>query len=256
MSPSSFVSRLVATRFVAPALLAVALSTAAAPASAAGFSNDERTAIERIVREYLISHPEVLVEAMQALEARQQTAADEKAKAALTAHRREIYNDPASPEIGNPKGDVTVVEFFDYQCGYCKAVHEDSLTLVREDPKVRFVYKEFPILGPGSTVAAKAALAARKQGKYEQAHNALMSHRGRLDELAVNRLMEGVGLDMAKLKADMESPAVAEMIEKNMELAEKLGVRGTPAFIVGDELAPGALKLDEMKRMVAAARQK
>lgn len=243
-------------KLAAPAALIVGMA-AAAPAAAAGFSNDERTAIERIVREYLVAHPEVLVEAMQALEQRQQTAAEEKARAGVSANREQIYNDPTSPTGGNAKGDVTVVEFFDYQCGYCKSVHDDTLKLVRDDGRIRYVYKEFPILGPGSVTAAKAALAARNQGKYAEAHNALMSHRGRLDDLSVNRLMEGVGgLDMAKLKADMESPAVAAVIEKNLELADKLGIRGTPAFIVGDDVAPGAIKLDEMKRMVAAARKK
>lgn len=242
-------------RFAAAALSLAALPFYATPA-AAGVDEGDRPAIERMVREYLIANPEVLVEAMQALEQRQQTAADQKARAALKQNRQQIFNDDASPVGGNPKGDVTVVEFFDYNCGYCKAVHDDALKLVKDDGRLRYVYKEFPILGPGSTVAAKAALAARAQGKYVEAHNALMSHRGRLDEAAVLRILGDAGLDVAKLKADMEAPAVAKAIESNLLLADKLGIRGTPAFIIGDELAPGAIKLDEMKRMVAEARKK
>ncbi|HRJ61358.1 MAG TPA: DsbA family protein [Azospirillaceae bacterium] len=242
-------------RFAAAALSLAALPFYTAPA-AAGVDEGDRPAIERIVREYLIANPEVLVEAMQALEQRQQTAADQKARAALKQNRQQIFNDDASPVGGNPKGDVTVVEFFDYNCGYCKAVHDDALKLVKDDGRLRYVYKEFPILGPGSVVAAKAALAARAQGKYVEAHNALMSHRGRLDEAAVLRILGDAGLDVTKLKADMEAPAVAKAIESNLLLADKLGIRGTPAFIIGDELAPGAIKLDEMKRMVAEARKK
>lgn len=242
-------------RFAVAALSLTALPFFAAPA-AAGVDEGDRAAVERIVREYLIANPEVLVEAMQALEQRQQTAADQKARAALKQNRAQIFNDDASPVGGNVKGDVAVVEFFDYNCGYCKAVHDDALKLVKDDGRLRYVYKEFPILGPGSIVAAKAALAARAQGKYVEAHNALMSHRGRLDESAVFRILGDAGLDVTKLKADMEAPAVAKAIESNLLLADKLGIRGTPAFIIGDELAPGAIKLDEMKRMVAEARKK
>lgn len=242
-------------RFAAAALSLAALPLCAAPA-AAGVDEGDRPAIERMVREYLIANPEVLVEAMQALEQRQQTAADQKARAALKQNRQQIFNDDASPVGGNPKGDVAVVEFFDYNCGYCKAVHDDALKLVKDDGRLRYVYKEFPILGPGSIVASKAALAARAQGKYVEAHNALMSHRGRLDEAAVLRILGDAGLDVTKLKADMEAPAVAKAVESNLLLADKLGIRGTPAFIIGDELAPGAIKLDEMKRLVAEARKK
>lgn len=244
-----------AARRLAP-VAALMLGLAASPAVAAGFSADDKAAIESIVREYLISNPEVLLESMQALEKRQQIVGEEKARAALAANRDKVFNDPASPVGGNPKGDVTVVEFFDYQCGYCKSVHDDALKLVRDDSRIRYVYKEFPILGPGSTIAARAALAARNQGKYAEAHNALMSHRGRLDEATVLRLVGGLGLDMDRLKADMNSRPVDAAITANLELAEKLNIRGTPAFVIGDQLAPGAIKLDEMKRMVAEARGK
>ncbi len=240
----------------AAVLSSALLAAAAAPVCAADFSADDRGAIEKIVREYLITHPEVLVEAMQALETRQQAATEVKTRAALKENRDEIFNDFASPVGGNPKGDVTVVEFFDYNCGYCKAVHNDALKLVKDDGRIRYVYKEFPILGPGSVTAAKAALAARAQGKYVEAHNALMGHRGRLDDSTILRLVGELGLNMDKLKADMESAAVTRTVEKNLALADKLGVRGTPAFVIGDALSPGAIKLDEMKRMVAEARKK
>ena len=236
-------------------LMSATLLTAASPAIA-GVSSDERKAIERIIHDYLVNNPEVLLEAMQALEKRQQMASNEKARASINKYRDQIFNDASSPVGGNLKGNVTVVEFFDYNCGYCKAVHDDALKLVRDDANIRYVYKEYPILSPASTTAAKAALAARVQGKYAEAHNALMSHRGRLDDSVIMRLMGDVGLDLTKLKADMESSPVKQALESNQTLGAKLEINGTPAFIIGDELAPGAIKLDEMKRMVAEARKK
>ena len=157
---------------------------------------------------------------------------------------------------GNPQGDVTVVEFFDYQCGYCKAVQADTQTLIKGDSKLRFVLKEFPILGPASVVASKAALASRGQGKYVEFHNALMAQRGQLDEAVIMRLAKSVGLDTDRLKKDMDSPDVLKVIAANQALAEKLNIRGTPAFVFGDELVPGAIKLDDMKRLTDAARAK
>jgi protein-disulfide isomerase len=226
------------------------------PAAAFDFSSDERGAVERIVRDYLVSHPEVLVEAMQALESKQQVLKDEQSKSAIAANRDGLYNDAAAPVGGNPKGDVTLVEFFDYQCGYCKAVLDDLNRAVKDDGKVRFIYKEFPILGPASTTAAKAALAARVQGKYVDVHNALMGFRGRLDDAAIYRLAGGAGVDVERLKKDMEAPAVTAAIDANLALAEKMGIHGTPAFVVGDELVPGAVRYDELKRLLGATRKK
>lgn len=246
-------------RFAALAFSAglVALSSAAGPAAAAGTMDDsQRQAVEQVVRDYLLKHPEVIVEAIEVLQQREKAAEDEKNRKALSANRDRLLNNPADPVLGNPKGDVTLVEFFDYQCGYCKAVQADLQKLIKEDGKLRVVFKEIPILGPGSVTAAKAALASREQGKYELLHNALMGHRGQLDEDTIMRLARSVGLDTDKLKADMESPVIQQLIGTNLSLAQSMGISGTPAFIVGDDLAPGAIKLDAMKAMVAKARSK
>lgn len=252
--PSSRVSR-PGARLSLAALLALSVAGLAdRPAVADTFDRTQKAEIEKIVRQYLIANPDVLLEAMGALEARQQDEKEKKAKAALIANKDKIFDDPASPVGGNPKGDVTVVEFFDYQCGYCKSVHADVLSTVRDDGKIRFVYKEFPILGDGSVIGARAALAAREQGKYREVHDALMSHRGRLDEATVLRLAEGAGADVGKLKTAMSSEAVSKAIADNLNLAQELGIRGTPGFLFGEELVPGAIKKDEMKRLVAKAR--
>ncbi|MBY6260531.1 DsbA family protein [Azospirillum sp. 412522] len=236
---------------------ALALSTATpAGAQSASFDSTQKAAIEKIVRDYLMEHPEVILQAVDAMQERQKTAEAEQARKALVENKQELLRNPADPVIGNPQGDITVVEFFDYQCGYCKAVQADTQSLIKGDPKLRFVLKEFPILGPASVVASKAALASRGQGKYVEFHNALMAQRGQLDEAVIMRLAKSVGLDTDRLKKDMESPDVLKVIAANQALAEKLNIRGTPAFVFGDELVPGAIRLDDMKRLTEAARAK
>jgi len=202
-----------------------------------------------------MKNPEIILEAIEALQQREKLAEAEKAKRALTENKSALFQNPADPAVGNALGDVTVVEFFDYQCGYCKAVMADTQRLIKDDAKLRFVFKEFPILGPGSVVAARAALAAKAQGKYLEVHNALMGHRGQLDDDTILRLAKSAGADMDKLKKDMDSPEVMKVIAANQQLAEQLGIRGTPAFIIGEALVPGAIKLDEMKRLVDSVRK-
>jgi len=216
----------------------------------------DRAAIEKIVREYLIQNPEVLVEAMNELRRRQETAANEASRHAIDAHQKELFEDGATPVGGNAKGDVTLVEFFDYHCGYCKQVHEPMQTLIREDKNLRVVYKELPILQPESRIAAAGALAAQKQGKYVELHNALMEARGKLTKDRVLALAKEQKLDVARLEKDMDSPEIQDAIDRNLKLAASLGVDGTPAFIVGDQFAPGALPIEQLREMVAQARKK
>lgn len=239
---------------VTASLIGLLAAVAAPPARA--MSDSERAAIEGVVHKYLVAHPEVLVEAMQALEAKQKAAKDKEGRASISANKPKLFDDPNSPVTGNLNGDITVVEFFDYQCGYCKSVLDDVNRLIKDDRGIKVVYKEFPILGPGSTVAARAALAARLQGKYVEAHNVLMAHRGRLDDATVMRLLTGIGLDEATLKADMEKPEIGAIIDANMALAQKLDIHGTPAFVFNDRLVPGAIHYDDMKRTVAEIRKK
>lgn len=244
-----------------PAIIAAALGIlAAAPAFAEAtqppLTPAQEEAVRKLVRDYLVNNPEVLLEAMQALRQKQRLAAQERLARALTEHAKEIREDPESPVGGNPKGDVTVVEFFDYQCGYCKAVFPRLMKTIDEDGKIRFVYKEFPILGPESVAAAKAALASRAQGKYVPFHNALMEFRGKLSEDAIFAIAKSVGIDTDRLAKDMAKPEIQALIDKNHELARALSINGTPAFVIGKELVPGALNESMLKAYIGRARGK
>ncbi|MQP64833.1 thioredoxin domain-containing protein [Niveispirillum sp. SYP-B3756] len=232
-------------------LVALLALVGAAPGMAADKPLD-RQAVEQIVRDYLIANPEVLVEAMHALETKEQAQSEQAQKTALTANRAALEN--KGPVGGNPKGDVTLVEFFDYNCGYCKRTHPERVEAVKKDGKVRVVYKEFPILAPSSIEAAKAALAANRQGKYEAFHTALMKHEGRLDSDAIRATARDVGLDIKKLEADMGDAAIQAEIDANIALARELGIRGTPGFVIGDTLVPGAIQTEQFTSYFAAAR--
>jgi protein-disulfide isomerase len=215
-----------------------------------------RRAAHEFIRAYLLEHPEVIEESLQTLEKRQREAEKLRARDALAAQMDTLLRDASSPVRGSPAGDVTVVAFFDYQCPYCKQAAPTVNRLLEEDSKVRVVYKEFPILGPASETAARAALAAQIQGKYEAFHNALMGMTRQMTLPVVLQAAARVGLDIAKLRADMELPELGAAIDKNRNLAAALGITRTPVFVVGTELIPGAIGLDELKDLVAKARTK
>jgi len=226
------------------------------PMAAAEFTPEQRRAIEAIVRDYLKKNPEMLLDVLQAAEDKLKGEAHDKASAALANRRHEVFDDPDAPVAGNPQGDASVVEFFDYRCPYCKQVEPALETLLTEDRQLRFVYKEFPVLGPESVNAARAALAARKQAKYDALHRALMGFKGEMDEAAVFRLASSVGLDIDRLKRDMAAPDIDRMLKANLGLADALDINGTPGFVIGDEIVPGAVSLDELKRLIEGARHK
>lgn len=246
-----------------PALAAVVLAgfscvaALAPPAAAAEPTPEQRQQIEQVIRDYLTKNPEVLIEALQAAERKMKDQQDERAREAVAAQRDELVNDPAAPVGGNPKGDVTIVEFFDYRCPYCKQVEPTLEALVKEDGKLRIVYKEYPILGPESVLATRVALAAFKQGarQYGRFHGAMMNAKGQITEEVILKIAADAGLDMAKIKSDMTAPEVEAAIKRNYGLAAALNVHGTPAFIVGDAIAPGAVDLDTLRKMVADARK-
>jgi protein-disulfide isomerase len=241
-------------RFLAAAACLIALaSPAMAQAPNANLSRDQ---IEQIVREYLLSHPEIIVEAIEGLEEKRRSATETTQREALAAQHDLIFNDPDAPVGGNPAGDVTLVEFFDYRCPYCKQVAKPLAQVIKEDGKLRFVFKELPVLGPDSVVAARAALAARLQGKYVEMHDALLRHRGNYDDQAIARIASEVKLDARRLKADMERPEITAMLDRNRQLARDLAVTGTPAFVIGNMVVPGAVDLDTLKKLVAEARQR
>jgi protein-disulfide isomerase len=214
-----------------------------------------REQIEQIVREYLQKNPEVVVEALRAAQAKQREAQRGQQLQAIAKHREELLRDAMSPVAGNVAGDVTVVEFFDYACPHCKTVAKQVKLLLREDAKVRLVYKEFPVLGEASVSAARAALAARAQNKYVAFHDALMANLGALNDDVIFRVAGQVGLDVDRLKTDMASAPVTDALQKNWALGQALGVTGTPAFIIGDEVAPGAVPYARLKDMVERARK-
>jgi protein-disulfide isomerase len=228
----------------------------ASPVTAAEFSPDQREAIEGIVRDYLAKNPEILVEALQAAESKARGDARDKASAALAARRQEVFNDPDAPVAGNPQGDASLVEFFDYRCPYCKQVEPALEALLAKDKELRFVYKEFPVLGPASVKAARAALASRQQGKYDAFHRAMMATKGEFDEAVVYKVAGSVGLDVERLKHDMAAPEIDRILKANTKLAEALDIRGTPGFVIGDEIVPGAVSLEALKKLIDAARNK
>ena len=243
------------------ALLAVLILGAcllgAPPArAAADFTPEQRQAIEGIIKDYLAKHPEMVLETLQAAEDKVKSEAHDKASTALSARRKEVFNDPDAPVAGNPKGDVSVVEFFDYRCPYCKQVEPALEKLLGQDKELRFVYKEFPVLGPASVTASRAALAAREQGKYDAFHRAMMALKGQIDDDAVYKVAGSVGLDVERLKRDMTAPQIDTALKANYQLAEALDIRGTPGFVIGDQIVPGAISLDDLKGLIDKARKK
>ena len=244
-------------RWVIAALSALLLAFSVAGGAIAADpapSQPSKEAIEKIVRDYLLEHPEVIEEAIHVLRARKAAEEEERAGAALATHEAALYRNPMSPVSGNAGGDVTVVEFFDYQCGYCKSTLPAMLDLLRSDRNIRVIWKELPILGPVSRVAARAALAAKKQDKYLDFHIGVMGMRGQLTEDRIYEVAGKIGIDVARLQLDMKDPAIDSYLDANLQLADAIGIRGTPAFIIGGELVAGAIGADDMKRMIAKAR--
>ena len=225
------------------------------PAAAADFTPEQRKAIEDIIHDYLTKNPDLMLDVLQAAQDKLKSDSRDKAAVALVEHKRELLEDPETPVGGNPKGDVSLIEFFDYRCPYCKQVVPALEALLAKDKQLRFVYKEFPVLGADSVHAARAALASRKQGKYEPMHRALMAVKGQLDEAAVMKIASSVGLDVERLKNDMAAPEIDKALKANIKLAEALDIRGTPGFVIGGEIVPGAVSLETLKQLIDAARK-
>lgn len=246
-------------RLAAAAVLGLALVGAATPTVyAQAQSVDPETArIEKIVRDYLLRNPEVLLEAMQALKEKQQDEQERVAQAAIRTNRDTLFKDPNSFVAGNPNGNFTVVEFFDYRCGYCKQARPAVAEMLKRDPNVRLVLKEFPILGPDSLTASRAAVAALigQKDKYYAFHQALYDYKAALSEDAVLSIAKSTGLDVDKLKQDMKSPKVDQILADNRALGDKLAINGTPAFIIGNQLLPGAAPVESLLAAVSQARQ-
>jgi protein-disulfide isomerase len=221
-----------------------------------GFSEAQKQQLEKLMEQYILDHPEVLLEAVRRHQEKRETAEKEQAQTAVAAHMQQLVSDPTSPVAGNPKGDVTIVEFFDYRCGYCKRVHPTIEKILTEDTNIRLVLKEFPILGPQSLSAARAALAAWKIApeKYMAFHNDLMTSRGEFTEAKIAATAQKAGIDPEALKAAMGDKSVDDALGRNFRLAEALNINGTPAFVVGSQLVPGAVDYGTLKKLVEEAR--
>lgn len=215
---------------------------AVAPAASAvpGFTEEQKNSVESIVKSYLLSHPELLLEMQVAYEAKAQKEQEQKTKAMVAENAKDIYRQPDAAIAGNPDGEITVVEFFDYNCGYCKRGFPSVAKLIESDKNVRVVFKELPIISDASEPVSRIALAAKLQGKYWEMHKALISHKGTTTEAVALKAAQDLGLDMAKLKNDMNSEAVKGELTKVKELAQKMGINGTPHFLVGDRSVGGA----------------
>ena len=237
-------------------IAAAMLLAAPAMASAQSFSPDQRQQIETIIKDYLTSHPEVVQDILAAVDKHQKAAEAAKTAATIKADQALLFNSPHQVVLGNPHGSVTAVEFFDYNCAFCKHALPDMMKLLQTNPELRFVLKEFPVLGPGSVEAAHVAVAARMQdptgAKYIEFHQKLLGGRGVADLTRALAVAKEVGFDMARLQKDMSSPEVKTTIDEDMKLADAIGVDGTPSYVIGDKLVVGAVGFDELKQKLAA----
>jgi protein-disulfide isomerase len=233
------------------ATLVLAAVLAAPGARAQGFTAQQRGEIETILRDYLLKHPE-MIEELQAL------AQSEKIRKAIAENRETLLNSQRHVTLGNPKGDITLVEFFDYNCGYCKRALDDMLTLLRTDPNLKVVLKEMPVLSQGSLEAAQVAAALAMQDKsgkrYLDFHQRLLGGRGQADKARALAVAKEAGADMARLEKDMASAETRAALEESLKLAETFGIQGTPSYVVGNEVLIGAVGLKELQAKIASAR--
>jgi protein-disulfide isomerase len=242
---------------LAAALLALLLTAGAqrsAQGQGTGFTPPQRQEIVGILREALREDPTILRDALAAMEMAEQRDREGQARSGIARNRAALVGNPADPVRGNPAGAITVVEFFDARCPYCKRMVPALNELVRRNRDVRLVSKDLPILGPNSVLASRALLASQRQGKYAEYHDALLTTREDLTEPVLKREAEKLGLNWARLRTDMDLPEIRQRLDANLALAREIGIEGTPAFVVGDRLAPGALDLAALEQLVAAAR--
>lgn len=244
-------------RFILAAFAALLALSAPPAARADEFNATQRADIQRIVREYLVEHPEVIQDAIAELDKRQTAAEAEKHKAAIKQYSDALFSSPRQVVLGNPDGNVTFVEFFDYNCGYCKRAMSDMLTLLKDDPKLKVVLKEFPVLGPGSVEAAQVAVAVRMQDKgkkYLDFHQRLLGGRGQADKAHALAAAKEAGFNMAQIEKDLTSPEVKETLQENFKMAEALGLNGTPSYVIGNEVVVGAVGLPALQEKINTAR--
>ncbi len=235
------------------ALSALSVAPGYSFAADAGLTDIQKSEVRQVIKEYLRENPELVVEALQSFQQKQQEESLNAAKAKINKYKSQLTAKDL-PGAGNPAGDVTVIEFFDYNCGYCKKAIGDIQHALEKDKNVRFVFFDMPILGPSSIEAAKWAHAAHVQGKYFEFHTALMEHKGGLEEDVLADLAKKVGLDVEKAKKDAADPALEANLQKGIEMGHDIGVNGTPGFIIGDQLYPGYLGEEGLMKAITDAR--
>ena len=242
-------------RLLPAVLMTAALMGAPTARAQDDLSPKQQEAVKKLVHDYIMENPGIIADAIEALRAKEDLAAEAAAKKTLTDRKDEVFSDADAPVLGNPKGDVTVVEFFDYRCPYCKAMADQVAELVKADGKTKLVMKEFPVLGPESVTAARAALAAREQKKYDEFHHALMRLKEPLTDKVLMKTAAEVGLNVDKLKKDMDDQKIDTILKNNLKLAHDLNIDATPTFIVGDQIIPGAVPAQSLKQLIDQTRK-
>jgi protein-disulfide isomerase len=245
-------------RFLAPVLVAAAFVVPQS-ASAQNFTDAQRSEIQKIIKEYLLANPEVLEEVSAELNKRQAVAEAAKQSSAVKKHSEALFNSPRGVIVGGRDGDVNFVEFFDYNCGFCKKAMTDMMELMKDDPKLRVVLKEFPVLGQSSVEAAQVAVAVRMQDpsgkKYLDFHQKLLNSRGTIDKAKAMSAAKETGLDMARLEKDLASPEIKATLQENFTMAEDMGLNGTPSYVIGQQVVVGAVGVEALKEKITAARR-
>lgn len=241
------------TRFLLTSLSVLAIMGATSPVKAQEFNDAQKAEIKKMFDEYLANSGETILKSVNQYQA--ELEAKDKAEASIKAKTFVDELDGKNlPMAGNPDGDITMVEFFDYNCGYCRKALDEIQTVLKEDDKVKVIFMDMPILGPSSMVAAKWSLAAQKQGKYFEYHQAIMDHNGEKTDDALEKLAKDLGLDIKKLKKDKDSDEIAKQIEDQVRQAQEIGIRGTPGFIVAGELFPGYIPAAQIQDIIKKAR--
>jgi protein-disulfide isomerase len=243
-------------RLLPLAILVVALIAAPPLRADSALSSAQTRQVDAQIHDYIIAHPEVIMDSLQAAHDKADAARHADGESALGKHRNALLHDPMSPVMGNPDGDVTLVEFFDYRCPYCKSSAPIIADLIKSDPRLRVVMKEFPVLGPESTYASRVALVAARHGKYAAFHDIVLGFKGTLDNAETLELAGQIGLDPDRTKTEAEDPKLDAIIQANLDLAHTLAIDGTPTFVIGKFIIPGVASIDDLKLAVATARGK
>ena len=249
MSAAAFLRRLPVIALAVAALLSLPANVTQAQQS--------KDDIEKIIREYLLKNPEIIQEAIMELRKKQEDAQNAGRSKAIETHKTQIFESPRDVVLGNPKGNVTLVEFFDYNCGYCKRAVNDIAELLKSDPNLKIVLKELPILSEGSVEAARIAIAVRMQdpSKYWAFHRVLMSAKGEANGIQALNAAKQAGLDIERIKKDISNPEVDATLKGVQELAQALAIGGTPSYVLGDQLIPGALPHAQLTAAIAQVRK-